>query len=239
MILYKFMSLTPFERVADALLARRLYCPKPDELNDPLEGMLGDHAEGAEAGKPFDDQLRAGMRNLIETDRDLARARVCCFSRSPDSMQMWSYYAGGHRGLCLEVDVSEYASKVRPVEYVGDTDALREHSPVDRLAFKHETWRHEHESRLIRIDEPDRPWIRVGINSVLVSAGLDPDFIVPVYELCRRLGLSTELATFSTQGQFTRLPFGLSEPPFKHLKDVAGRIPAQLDDAADEASPRS
>lgn len=74
MILYKFMGLTPFERVADALLGRRLYCPMPRELNDPLEGLLGNHAEGAEAGNPLDDQLRAGIKNLLYTDQDLERA---------------------------------------------------------------------------------------------------------------------------------------------------------------------
>src|SRR3989442_8593791 len=108
MQLYKFMSLEPFEHVADALLGRRLYCPTPDQLNDPLEGVLGHFAEGAEGGKPLDDQLRAGLVSLFETDRELARARVCCFSAHPDSMQMWSYYAGGHKGLCLEVDVSDF-----------------------------------------------------------------------------------------------------------------------------------
>jgi hypothetical protein len=118
MQLYKFMSLEPFEHVADALLGRRLHCPKPDQLNDPLEGMLGHHIEGAEGGKPLDDQLRAGFVSMIETDRDLARARVCCFSARPDSMQMWSYYAGGQKGLCLEVDVSSSESRIIKVEYV-------------------------------------------------------------------------------------------------------------------------
>jgi hypothetical protein len=103
MQLYKFMSLQPFERVTDALLGRRLYCPKPEQLNDPLEGMLGHHAEGAEAGKPLDDQLRAGLLSMVETDRDLARARVCCFSARPDSMQMWSYSQVGTRAFALRL----------------------------------------------------------------------------------------------------------------------------------------
>ena len=63
------MALTPFERVADALLGRRLYCPTPKQLNDPLEGMLGDHAVGAEAGRPLDDQLRAGLVKHSKGDR--------------------------------------------------------------------------------------------------------------------------------------------------------------------------
>ena len=55
-------------------------------------------------------------------------------------MQMWSYYAGGHKGLCLDVDVSGFESMIVKVEYVDDTASLRAKSPVERLAFKHSTW---------------------------------------------------------------------------------------------------
>jgi hypothetical protein len=206
MLLYKFMALTPFERVADALLGRRLYCPTPKQLNDPLEGMLGDHAVGAEAGRPLDDQLRAGLVNLFETDRDLARARVCCFSARPDSMQMWSYYAGGHKGVCLEVDVSEFLSRISKVEYVEDAAFLRAKKPVERLAFKHSTWRHEQEHRLITVNEAEREWLPVEIKSVLISSSMDSEFFLPIFELCRHLGISREIATFNTLGEFTRVP---------------------------------
>jgi hypothetical protein len=206
MLLYKFMALTPFERVADALLGKRLYCPTPKQLNDPLEGMLGNHAVGAEAGRPLDDQLRAGLVNLFETDRDLARARVCCFSARPDSMQMWSYYAGGHKGLCLEVDVSEFSGRISKVEYVEDTAFLRAKKPVERLAFKHSTWRHEQEHRLITVNEAEREWLPVEIKSVLISSSMDSEFFLSIFELCRHLGISREIATFSTLGEFTRVP---------------------------------
>jgi hypothetical protein len=206
MLLYKFMALTPFERVADALLGRRLYCPTPKQLNDPLEGMLGDHAVGAEAGWPLDDQLRAGLDNLFKTDRDLARARVCCFSASPDSMQMWSYYAGGHKGLCLEVDVSEFSGRISKVVYVDDTAFLRDKKPVERLAFKHSTWKHEQEHRLITVDEAEYEWLPVEIKSVLISSSMDSEFFLSIFKLCRHLGISREIATFSTLGQFTRFP---------------------------------
>lgn len=221
MQLYKFMSLQLFERVADALLGRRLYCPKPEQLNDPLEGMLGHHAEGAEAGKSLDDQLRAGLLSMVETNRDLARARVCCFSARPDSMQMWSYYAGGHKGLCLEVDVSGFESSIVKVEYVDDSASLRAKSPVERLAFKHSTWRHEQEYRLITIDETEREFLPIKINSVLISSSTDTSFLLPLFELCRHLGVSREIATFSTLGEFTRLPLR-SDVPFQERLHAEG-----------------
>lgn len=218
MQLYKFMSLQPFEHVADALLGRRLYCPKPEQLNDPLEGLLGHHAEGAGAGKPLDDQLRAGLLSMFETDHDLARARVCCFSARPDSMQMWSYYAGGHRGLCLEVDVSGFENRIIKVEYVDDTASLRAKSPVERLAFKHSTWRHEQEHRLITVNETEREFLPIKINSVLISASTDTCFLLPLFELCRHLGVSREIATFSTLGEFTRFPLRSDVPFHERLR---------------------
>jgi hypothetical protein len=218
MQLYKFISLQPFERVADALLGRRLYCPKAEQLNDPLEGMLGYHVDGAEAGKPLDDQLSSVLLSMSETDRDLARARVCCFSAHPDSMQMWSYYAGGHKGLCLEVDVSDFESRIVKVEYVDDTAPLRAKKPVERLAFKHSTWRHEQEYRLITIDEAEREFMPIKINSVLISASTDPAFLLPLFELCRHLLLAREIATFSTLGEFTRFPLRSDVPFHERLR---------------------
>jgi hypothetical protein len=212
MILYKFMSLTPFERVADALLGRRLYCPKPRELNDPLEGMLGNYAEGAEAGKPFEEQFKAAFKNMFETDQDLERARVCCFSEFPDSMQMWAYYTGGHKGICLEVDVSEFASNITKVKYIDDTEQLRQIRPVDRLPYKHKSWEHEQEFRLITIDEPTREWLPIDIKTVIISASIESSFMLPIFELCRHLTLPIEVASFSTRGKLTRFPLNSSVP---------------------------
>lgn len=222
LLLYKFMGLTPFERVADALLGRRLYCPSPRQLNDPLEGMLGDHAEGAETDKAPDDQLRTGLANLFAADRDLARARVCCFSETPTSLQMWSYYAGGHKGLCLEVDVSEFADWICKVTYVDDVAFLRSKKPVERLQYKHSTWTHEQEHRLILIDQPDREWLPVKIRSVLISASMNQECILPIFELCRHLGISREIATFSTLGEFTRFPLKPDVPFHERLGHEPG-----------------
>lgn len=217
LILYKFMGLTPFERVADALLGRRLYCSTPKQLNDPLEGMLGDHAEGAGAGKSPDDQLRASFEHLFETDRDLARSRVCCFSETPTSMQMWSYYAGGHKGLCLQVDVSDFSDRICKVNYVDDVAFLRSKRPVERLLYKHSVWAHEQEHRLILIDQPDRKWLPVKIRSVLIGASMNQEFVLSIFELCRHLDISREVATFSTLGQFTRLPLRADVPFHERL----------------------
>jgi hypothetical protein len=102
MQLYKFMSLEPFEHVADALLGRRLYCPKPDQLNDPLEGMLGHHIESAEGGKPLDDQLRAGF---------VSRSRPIVISREHVSAAFRLVQIQCRCGHTMQVDKRAFALK--------------------------------------------------------------------------------------------------------------------------------
>jgi hypothetical protein len=92
------------------------------------------------------------------------------------------------------------------VLYVDDTAFLRAKKPVERLVFKHSTWRHEQEHRLITVDEAEHEWLPVEIKSVLISSNMDSEFFLPIFELCRYLGISREIATFSTLGQFTRFP---------------------------------
>lgn len=222
MKLYKFMCLEPFERVADALLGRRLYCPTPDQLNDPLEGLLGHVSQESDGPRTLDSQLKAGLRTLFETNRQLSKVRVCCFSGRPDSMQMWSYYTGGHKGLCLELGMSEYANQLTKIQYVDDIANLSCKTPVERLAFKHSNWSHEEEYRLIILDNPQRKFLPVEIESVLIGAGTDRRFFLPLFELCRHMRLHREIASFSTQGKFVRFPLRPDVPYLDRLRTDDG-----------------
>ena len=218
MKLYKFMCLEPFERVADALLGRRLYCPTPDQLNDPLEGLLGDVCQETEWPRTLDSQLEAGFRKLFETDRQLSKVRVCCFSGRPDSIQMWSYYTRGHNGLCLELEMSQYASQITKIEYVNDIAKLSLKTPVERLAFKQLNWSHEEEHRFIIPNDLQHKFLPVQIESVLIGTGTDRRFLLPLFELCRHMRLRREIASFSTKGEFHRFQLKPDVPYLDRLR---------------------
>lgn len=218
MQLYKFMCLEPFEHVADALLGRRLYCPTPDQPNDPLEGFLGNVSQQTDGPQTLDSQLEAGFRMLFDTERELSKVRVCCFSGRPDSYQMWSYYTGGHKGLCLELEMSQYARQIVRIEYVDDITMLSSKTPIERLSFKHFNWRHEDEYRLIIPNDSQRKFLPVQIESVLIGAGTDRRFLLPLFELCRHMGLRREIASFSTQGKFVRLKLKQDVPFLDRLR---------------------
>ena len=224
MKLYKFMCLEPFERVADALLGRRLYCPTPDELNDPLEGFLGNVSPQNDGPQTLDSQLEAGLKSVFDTERELSKVRVCCFSGRPDSYQMWSYYTGGHKGLCLELEMSQYARQIVRIEYVDDLAKLSSKTPIERLSFKHLNWSHEEEYRLIIPNDSQRKFLPVQIDSVLIGAGTDRRFLLSLFELCRHLRLPREIASFSTQGKFVRFKLTQDVPFLERLRgdDVRG-----------------
>jgi hypothetical protein len=198
------MSLEPFERVADALLGGRLYCATPEELNDPLEGMLGHFSPGLGLESSFDAFVKESLADASEVKREVDRARICCLSGRPDVMQMWSYYAGGHKGICLEVDMSAYTDHLVNVKYIKEVSGLASKTIRDRLRFKHWTWRHEKEYRYLRPDADQGKFVDVKIESVLIAASTESRFLFPLFELCKHLNLRYDLALFGNDGDFIR-----------------------------------
>ena len=85
---------------------------------------------------------------------------ICCFSKIFDNMLMWSYYANGHKGFCLEFDTSEEPfNKSREVNYVEGLPPFDpsfilndKRDPEDFigifLATKNIEWIHEKEWRI-------------------------------------------------------------------------------------------
>ena len=117
MILYKFKTLDPFVYIADLFLTRRLYyCPRPHELNDPLEGVLGMSITNPSSTSNFEQSLDHAVRSWSAVDSEINRYRLCCFSATPEPLLMWSHYGNGHSGICLELDLTSYEDKIIQVE---------------------------------------------------------------------------------------------------------------------------
>ncbi len=81
---------------------------------------------------------------------------VYCVSERPDSLLMWSHYAGSHSGICLEFDSDAipfdmaqeviYKEDRTPISRSTETD---EESMVKALLTKSADWEHEKEWRVI------------------------------------------------------------------------------------------
>ncbi|MBK8819064.1 MAG: DUF2971 domain-containing protein [Saprospiraceae bacterium] len=111
---------------------------------------------------------------------DIGRIRnfkICCFSKIKDSMLMWSYYADGHKGFCLEFDtgISTFG-KLHKVNYSRTFPKLNSNWILDPhnstlieslILTKFIDWKHEKEYRLLI--ERDTRWLEILPESALTG----------------------------------------------------------------------
>ena len=206
MILYKYKSLEKFDEVSDLLLTKRLYCPTPSQLNDPLEGVLGIDINDKLRNLNFDDKFAKAYEYWMAHGQRMNNYRVCSFSEDPLSVLMWSYYGAGHSEMCLELDVTEYKDNIHKISYVSTLEFLDNSSPVHLLTHKLDAWSHEREYRWISDENPKFKFLRANIQTVLIGASLDAKLFRPVFEMCAIMDLQIEIASFNTSGELTRFP---------------------------------
>ncbi len=98
-------------------------------------------------------------------DQHLDAYRVLCLFKPPDNalphdLLMWSHYADGHRGICLQFDKDILANRFicKPVEYATEFPSLKELAAADGEALgqlclfrKAKRWEDEHEWRLLEL----------------------------------------------------------------------------------------
>lgn len=119
MKVYKYRGGNPdsLQLHLDTLAKNQFWASRADQLNDPAEGFVDDRlvrsalsASGArEVLTRFDDVL--AVRN---------KAGVFSLSRTPVDELLWSYYADGHRGFCIEYDLARLCLEARSAWNVVD-----------------------------------------------------------------------------------------------------------------------
>ena len=94
----------------------------PDLLNAIIQGLQ------QSIFSVFDESVQRVMKNLRK--QSSKEYGVSCFSDSSDNMLLWSYYADGHKGFCLEFDTNyDPFRKAIKVRYVKESLEF----PVDKL----------------------------------------------------------------------------------------------------------
>lgn len=93
--LYKYL---PFNHHSlSILINKQIWCPKAKTLNDPFEFLLHFPATSY-GGKPINQYL------LEKAKKDLKEIGVVCLSEINNNILMWSHYAEGHAGFCIEFE---------------------------------------------------------------------------------------------------------------------------------------
>ncbi len=152
-----------------------------DEISDADFERLKTYVQGRNAelaARTPPDELRKsfinGARKVYDERRILQREQrgIACFSATVTDITMWSHYADGHRGFCLEFDRTlPPFSRAFEVQYVDQPPVL---NPIDVLvngptdeeenellrAFvltKARCWSYEQEWRLMH-EEPSKSY---------------------------------------------------------------------------------
>ena len=106
MELYKYRGLNNIEYALDLFIEQRLYAANFKNLNDPMEGRFVYKKS----------ELTKAQLRMIRGEK--AKYNIVSLSRTPDNMLMWSYYAEGHTGFVIRVEIPKHKKWfTKPVVY--------------------------------------------------------------------------------------------------------------------------
>ena len=123
-----------------------------------------------------------------QQDEILNKKGCTCFSELNDNILLWSHYADGHKGICLEFDTSsplfskarkvDYSSefpKIDPVKFLYGSHEESVEEGQKPLFTKYEYWSYEKEWRLFH-KEPNKAYgysVKT-LNSIYFGLAADP-----------------------------------------------------------------
>ena len=137
-MIYKFRPID--KNLLVCLLDNYIYAANPVHFNDPFEGIhdvdyvsrvvadtiIGGMADGGSLKGLDIQQIKHVKDDLIQRLFDfiaskhieyLTKLNVACFSGNYKDILLWSHYADWHRGVCLEIDESQFGDKMLSVVY--------------------------------------------------------------------------------------------------------------------------
>lgn len=181
--IYKYRLINP--NFWDALVNDYLWFSSFDDFNDPFDGRLKYPKQYSKNEINYFLQTICSIHNekkikekteyLYNNQDELSEiissaiadqkkeTKVCCFSQINDSILMWSHYADGHKGVCLEFDVIKdpatfcslqkvnYQQEYAISNYLADS----KNAILNMIKIKSKDWQYEHEFRVILPQETD------------------------------------------------------------------------------------
>lgn len=180
--LYKYRSVENWSFLEEIFSKRRLYAAAFRTLNDPMEGLLYEH------DKDVSRKYRKAVSNAS------GRLRICSLCNSHVNTLLWSYYADGHTGVAIGVNVlaSESPRVDEPIAVRYDMTvnidpkAERTRSPSDVaksvLAQKLTFWNHEKEYRVFTTQRS----VPVEIVDVVLGCNVSRDTALAIRALTAR-----------------------------------------------------
>jgi hypothetical protein len=183
--LYKYRSLRDGpgrDGTRTALLEHAIYFPIYAQFNDPFDCNLdvspfADKSTCAARLREINPAMsEAELAELVEREmspervaaidssaragraRTLEGVGILSLSAKPDNLLMWSYYADGHRGVCLQFRLTGgklFGCDLTQVSYQPEAPSFTVYDRIDEdwarrsLSTKALAWQHEQEWRII------------------------------------------------------------------------------------------
>lgn len=147
---FKFRSLQNLRYFIDILVNERLYAARYDELNDPMEGAF------------LIDYHRQNIVRLLKNEK--YKTRICSLSQNYKHTLLWSHYADGYKGCCIEVSTKKPYEKPEKVQYLEKLPII-ENEEEGKALFSHKSTlsKYEDEVRFFR----KTSYFNVNIHSVI------------------------------------------------------------------------
>lgn len=134
---YKFRNLQNLKRFIDIILNERLYASKYNELNDPMEGAY------------LTDPSNRTIINCLKKEK--YKTRICSLSTDYKQTLLWSHYADGHTGCCIELSAVNKRELPTTVKYMEQIPIVNDNTDGKQLlSHKSIIWEYEKEVRYFR-----------------------------------------------------------------------------------------
>lgn len=149
---YKFVSLQNIKRFLDIIISERLYAAHYEELNDPMEGAFMTNSNNA---------------NIIGSLKSRKnKTRICSLSKDCAHGLMWTHYADGHKGCCIEVS-SRSIDKPTEIDYNAEIQVVNGcEDAKELLSHKSKIWEYEKEVRFFR----NSKYLKIKIHKIIFGA---------------------------------------------------------------------
>lgn len=232
--LYKHREIC--EHTAQIFTASTLRFSTPEVLDDPFEcapcfvtnvtkeeftSCLEDELRERDPDA-WNDDIRKEARKVVETDWPLKEEKriehinkyrerlnkigIFSASRSWDSVLMWSHYAKGHTGICLELDLERLPGNVsfHPVRYSATRPIInlfkdRKTANIVSVTTKGLDWSYQQEWRIVLEDNGTSPFPQNVvmpngfISAVILGAKISPPDLKKVLKWVKQLKVTPRL----------------------------------------------
>jgi len=185
-LLYKYRGFNNIEFALDIFLNERLYAADFRSLNDPMEGRF-------RYSKSIVDKDRINEMLIEKTELG-----ILSLSEDANNHLLWSYYAEGHSGFAVGVQIlPDQDLFLEQINYVDDFRPP-DFDAKSVLTMKHNTWQHENEYRVLKPTYTGDHFVKIKIKELIFgknAANNNQQKMNLLSTLVKRLNLDIEIKT--------------------------------------------